>query len=386
MKNIAVIGSTGSIGRQTIEVALSSPDKMRIVAMAAGSAYELFQRQMAKVKPAFCALYDEQAAMKVTEVPSGVTLRFGKRAALDVAAYAEADITVVAASGFAGLEYTLTALEAGKTVALANKETLVCGGDFIIPFAKKMGAEILPVDSEHSAIWQCLAFDKERPLKKLIITASGGPLRNYTEDMLKKVTPEAALSHPTWQMGPKVTIDSATLMNKGFEVIEAHHLFGAAYEDIETVIHPQSVVHSLVRFHDGACIAQMSVPTMKIPIQMALTYPERFPCGAKELDLTALSPLEFYPLDRKKFPCYDLAISCARAGGVMPCALNAADEVAVKAFLEDKITFTDIAKIAEKTTAAIKNRPADGYETLVGVDKAARELAQSAVETIKRMQ
>ncbi len=382
MKNIALIGSTGSIGRQTIEVALSSPDKFRIVAMAAGGSHALFMRQMAEVKPRFCALADELAAKKVTEVPQGVRFCGGRRAALDVAAYDGADVVVIAASGFAGLEYALAAIEAGKTVALANKETLVCGGDYVMPLARRKGVSILPVDSEHSAIWQCLGFNAEAPFAKLIITASGGPFRNFTDGQLKEVTPQMALSHPTWRMGPKITVDSATLLNKGFEVIEAHHLFGAQYSDMEVVIHPQSIVHSMVRFRDGACLAQLSVPTMKIPIQMALTYPERFDCGAPPLDFSRTAALEFYPLESGRFPCFDLAAECGRAGGILPCVLNAAGEVAVKAFLDGKLRFTDIARVAEQATAAAENRPAHSFAALEEADRSARVRAEQAVRLL----
>ncbi len=382
MKNISLIGCTGSIGRQAIEVCLAATDKFRIVAMAAESSFALFEEQINKVKPRYCALADSVAAERVTEVPAGTKFCSGEEAALAVASYKDADIVLVAAGGFAGLKYSLAAINAGKTLALANKETLVCGGDFVMPLARKKGADILPVDSEHSAIWQCLGFNCAAPFKRLIITASGGAFRGYTAKQLSNVTPSQALSHPTWNMGAKITIDSATLLNKGFEVIEAHHLFGAEYSAITAVIHPQSIVHSMVEFNDGACLAQLSVPTMKVPIQMAFAYPERLDCGVRPLDFSSALSLEFFPLERGVYPCFDMAADCAAAGGIMPCALNAAGEEAVKAFLSGALPFTGIACVIDGVLQKTENFQSDCYAAAEGADLLARERARALIAAL----
>lgn len=379
MKKISLIGCTGSIGRQAIEVALANSDKFKIVAMAADSSYKLFEEQINAVKPDFCALADEEAGKKVFEVPSGTTFACGKEAALAAASYEEADVVLVAASGFAGLRYSLAAIEAGKTLALANKETLVCGGDIVMPFAREKGVAVIPVDSEHSAIWQCLDFNSERPFKRLIITASGGAFRNFTPEQLKNVTPAMALAHPTWNMGAKITVDSATLLNKGFEIIEAHHLFGAEYGAITPVIHPQSIVHSMVEFTDGAILAQLSFPTMKLPIQLALTYPQRLPLKGAGLDFSKALSLEFSPLEGGRFPCFDLATECARAGGTLPCALNAAGEVAVRAFLSGGLSFCDIPVAMREAIEGERAEKVESYEGLKEVDLRVRAAAKAAV-------
>lgn len=384
MKKISLIGCTGSIGRQAIEVALASPDKFKIVAMAADSSYKLFEEQINAVKPKFCALADEEAGKKVVEVPSGTAFACGEEAALAAASYEDADVVLVAANGFAGLRYSLAAIMAGKTLALANKETLVCGGDIVMPLAREKGIAVVPVDSEHSAIWQCLGFNTQRPFRRLIITASGGAFRNFTPEQLKGVTPAMALAHPTWNMGAKITVDSATLLNKGFEIIEAHHLFGADYGAITPVIHPQSIVHSMVEFADGAILAQLSFPTMKLPIQLALTYPQRLPLEGAALDFSKVLSLEFSPLEGGRFPCFDLAMECARAGGTLPCALNAAGEVAVRAFLSGGLAFCDIPSAMR---AAIEGETAEkvqSYEGLKEVDLRVRAAANAAVLRLSR--
>lgn len=381
MKNIALIGSTGSIGRQAIEVALKNKDSMRIVAMAAGGSHALFARQLELVRPEYAALADENAA-KMCSVPAGTRLCGGERAALDVAAFERADIVLVAAGGFSGLKYTLAAIAAGKDVALANKETLVCGGDIVLPLAKRAGVKILPVDSEHSAIWQCLGFDLSAPFKRLIITASGGAFRDLSPEQLENVTPRQALEHPTWNMGAKITVDSATLLNKGLEVIEAHHLFGAEYGKITAVLHPQSIVHSMVEFEDGAVLAQLSFPTMKLPIQLALTYPKRLPLTGAQLDFTKALSLQFSPLNTQNFPCFSLAVNSGRAGGTLPCAMNAAGEVAVHAFLREQIRFTDIPRVIEGVLSATDRQQAESYEQLAAADGLARGAAEKIVARI----
>ena len=378
MKKIALIGSTGSIGRQTIEVALSRPEEFKIVAMAANCSHELFERQINAVRPAYCALASETG--KVPEVPPGTRFACGEEAALDAARFGGCDIVLVAAGGFAGLKYSLAAINAGKALALANKETLVCGGDVVMPLVKKRGVSLRPVDSEHSAIWQCLGFDAGAPFARLIITASGGPFRDYTPEMLASVTPEMALAHPTWNMGAKITVDSATMLNKGFEVIEAHHLFGADYGKIQAVIHPQSIVHSMVEFCDGAVMAQLSRPTMKLPILLALGYPERRPLAEARPDFSAALSLEFSPLNSGMFPCFDIALACAKAGGTLPCELNAAGEEAVRAFLSGRIRFTDIARVVGGTVEGSACGRAESYAALCEADARARIRAASVID------
>ncbi len=365
MKKIALIGSTGSVGRQVIDVVKNHPDEYKITALAAAKNRGLFEKQKADLRPELCALACED-----------------EEAALNVASFADADVVFNAAGGFAGLRYSLAAINAGKTLALANKETLVCGGDLVNRLAKEKGVDILPVDSEHSAIWQCLHFEKTAPVKRLIITASGGAFRGYTLEMLKGVTAEQALAHPTWKMGKKITVDSATLINKGYEVIEAHMLYGTPYRDIEAVIQPQSVIHSMVEFCDGAIIAQMSYPTMELPIQLALSYPERLHTSVKPMDFKKAFSLDFEPLEREAYPCFALAVACGEAGGTLPCALNAADEEAVKAFLDGKIAFTDIFRVTDGVIQSTVREDAESFDMLTEVDRAARGLAQKIIKRL----
>lgn len=365
MKKIALIGSTGSIGRQVIAVAARHPDKYKVTAIVASRDGELWRRQKELLSPEISALADED----------------GERA-LGVAEYADADVVFNAAGGFAGLEYSLRAIEAGKTLALANKETLVCGGDVIVPLAEKKGVGIIPVDSEHSAIWQCLNFDRKARVRRLIITASGGAFRDFSEEQLDSVTAEQALAHPTWKMGAKITVDSATLMNKGYEVIEAHSLYGTPYRQIETVIQPQSIVHSLVEFSDGSVIAQLGYPTMELPIQLALSYPDRLGPVARPMDFNSAFSLDFRPLLREKFPCFDLALRCGEAGGTYPCALNAADEVAVRAFLEGRIKFTDIYRVAEGVVLSTVREEVSDFGQLRELDLKSRAAAQKIIDRL----
>ncbi len=373
MKRIALIGSTGSIGRQVLSVVRAHTDEFKIIAMAANSSRELFLRQIAEVKPCRAVLISGGPCAEYS---------VGEEAAKEICALPDADIVFVACSGFAGLKYTLAALAAGKRVALANKETLVCGGDLVMPLVKK-GA-LIPVDSEHSAIWQCLNFDATSPFKNIIITASGGAFRGRKWETLKDITPEQALAHPTWNMGRKITIDSATLLNKGYEVIEAHHLYGAEYASIKTVIQPQSIVHSMVEFQDGAIMAQLSNPTMELPIQLALTYPERLSCNVRPMDFTAAFSLQFEPLVRADYPCYDLALMCGEKGGTAPAVLNAAAEIAVGAFLRKEIAFTDIYTVAQETLEKIPCERVVSYEQLEAADGAARLAAAAAAGKLTR--
>lgn len=365
MKKISLIGSTGSIGRQVLKVVERHPDKFKIVGLVAGANEELFSEQVNRFKPGYSALASSNSEK-----------------AYEIAGLDEADIIFNAAGGFAGLKYSLKAIEAGKTLALANKETLVCGGNFVTELANRRNTRIIPVDSEHSAIWQCLNYNARTPFKRLIITASGGAFKGKSFESLKSVTPEEALCHPTWNMGKKITVDSATLMNKGYEVIEAHVLYNAPFDKITAVIQPQSIVHSMVEFEDGAVLAQMSYPTMEIPIQLALSYPERLDTELKPLDFDIPFSIGFERLDPEKYPLFKLASECGRAGGVVPCAMNAADEEAVYAFLRGEIAFTDIYGAVSYAVEGVSG-DIHSLEALERVDKLARERAKKYISDIK---
>lgn len=372
MKNIALIGCTGSIGRQAIKVAARYPDKFRIVAMAANTGGEVFVRQAAEVRPAFAALRQEGEAVPV---PAGTRFARGESAFEEACSYADADVVLVAVTGFAGLKAALLAIGAGKDIALANKESLVAGGDLVMRLAAEKGVNVLPVDSEHSAVWQCLHFDRKAPFSRILLTASGGALRDVPLAELSSVTAEQALAHPNWDMGAKITIDCATMLNKGFEVIEAMHLYGAALSQIKVLIHRESVVHSLVEFADGAALAQLGVPSMELPIQLALTYPERLPC-CPPADLAAVGALHFSEVERGRYPCFFLALESAEKGGAYPCILNAAGEVAVGAFLKGQIKYTQIAEIIEGALCA-GELPYGSYAALEEADAAARARARA---------
>ncbi len=374
-KKIALIGSTGSIGRQVINVVNRYPERFELVAIAANTGGELFQRQMSELKPAFAALRAEGETP--CGVPAGVRFARGEGAFEEACAYPSADVVFVAVTGFAGLKAALSAINAKKDVALANKECLVAGGEIVMPAAKAAGVKILPVDSEHSAIWQCLAFDRGAPFSKLILTASGGALRDVPLGKLSEMTAKDALAHPNWDMGAKITVDCATMLNKGFEVIEAMRLYDAPLEKVEVVMHRESIVHSMVAFEDGAVLAQMSYPSMEVPIQLALTYPERLRANVAPLDLAKISALHFSAPDPARYPCFTLALECAKQGGDMPCALNAAGEVAVQAFLRGQIKYTQIAEIIEKTLQKTVRRKAESYALLEETDGAARRTARS---------
>ena len=372
MKNIALIGCTGSIGRQAIKVAARYPDKFRIVAMAANTGGEVFVRQAAEVRPAFAALRQEGEAVPV---PAGTRFARGESAFEEACSYADADVVLVAVTGFAGLKAALLAIGAGKDIALANKESLVAGGDLVMRLAAERGVNVLPVDSEHSAVWQCLHFDRKAPFSRILLTASGGALRDVPLAELSSVTAAQALAHPNWDMGAKITIDCATMLNKGFEVIEAMHLYGAALSQIKVLIHRESVVHSLVEFADGAALAQLGVPSMELPIQLALTYPERLPC-CPPADLAAVGALHFSEVERGRYPCFFLALESAEKGGAYPCILNAAGEVAVGAFLKGQIKYTQIAEIIEGALCA-GELPYGSYAALEEADAAARARARA---------
>lgn len=373
-KKIALIGCTGSIGRQVISVCERYPDLFEIAAMAANRGGELFYRQLAAVRPQFAALRAADAAEG--EIPRGTRFARGEEAFEEACRYPAADIVFVAVTGFSGLKAALLALGAKKDIALANKECLVAGGELVVSAAKSAGRAILPVDSEHSALWQCLSFDRGAPYSKLILTASGGALRDLPLDKLPDVTAKEALAHPNWDMGAKITVDCATMLNKGFEVIEAMHLYGAPLEKVEVVMHRESIVHSMVAFEDGAVLAQMSYPSMELPIQLALTYPERKKANVAPLDLVKLGALHFSAPDPKRYPCFMLALECAKRGGDLPCVLNAAGEIAVRAFLEGQIKYTQIAEIIEGTLAKFSARRAESYALLEDTDAAARRVAR----------
>ena len=372
MKNIALIGCTGSIGRQAIKVAARYPEKFRIVAMAANTGGEVFVRQAAEVCPAFAALRQEGEAVPV---PAGTRFARGESAFEEACSYADADVVLVAVTGFAGLKAALLVIAAGKDIALANKESLVAGGDLVMRLAAEKGVNVLPVDSEHSAVWQCLHFDRKAPFSRILLTASGGALRDVPLAELPSVTAAQALAHPNWDMGAKITVDCATMLNKGFEVIEAMHLYGAALSQIKVLIHRESVVHSLVEFADGAALAQLGVPSMELPIQLALTYPERLPC-CPPADLAAVGALHFSEVERGRYPCFFLALGCAEKGGAYPCILNAAGEVAVGAFLKGQIKYTQIAEIIEGALCA-GELPYGSYAALEEADAAARARARA---------
>ena len=378
MKRIAVLGSTGSIGTQTLDVCRRLG--YEIVALAAGSNAELLEQQAREFSPKLVAAADENAARRLSIALSGtgITVLGGERAVLEAAA-AECDIVLNAVTSIAGLRPTIAAVEAGNDIALANKETLVAGGRRVMDYAAEHGVKILPVDSEHSAIFQCLqAKGDYARIKKLILTASGGPFFGKTEEELKKVRPQDALNHPTWNMGKKVTIDSASMANKGLEIIEAAHLFDVEQNNIDVVIHRESIVHSLVQFTDNSVLAQLGVPDMRTPIQYALTWPERESEAAAELDLANVGTLHFYRQDEKTFPSTGLARYALDKGGTATAAFNAADEIAVAAFLDGKIKFTDIPKIIEKT---IEKEFAKGnsFEEVFYTDSEARKFASALV-------
>ena len=371
MIKIALLGSTGSIGTQVLNVVDRYPDKFKIVSLSAGSNAELLEKQINKYKPRIATIADAKSLFKIKEVPKETSLYYGENASLH-AVVEEADVVFSAMVGFSGLNSVKYAVSLGKTVALANKETLVAGGEIITELAKKSGSKIIPVDSEHSAIWQCLDFNKDKEFSKLIITASGGAFRNKTKQELENVTVADALNHPTWKMGNKITVDCATMMNKGFEVIEAMWLFFAPKSKIDVLIHPESIVHSMVEFSDGAVIAQMGVPSMELPIQLALTYPNRLPLNDGGLKLAGKS-LNFLALDREKYPCFALTEKAIELGYNFPCALSGADETAVELFLQGKIKYTEIPSYIEYALSKT-DKLSVTYDNLVYTDGMARRL------------
>ncbi len=392
MKTVAVVGSTGSIGTQTIDVVGQSVDQYRISALAAGSSVEALAAQAVAVQPEVVVIGDAALGPQLrTLVPSHIAVEAGSEAMAAVAA--EADMTVNGVVGFAGLGVTLSCLESGKRLALANKESLIAAGPVAQKARRTPGAELIPVDSEHAAVHQCLrANDEPSRVKRLQITASGGPFRGRSRQDLADVTIDDALAHPTWSMGPKITIDSSTLMNKGLEVIEAHELFGApagdagygiGFDDIDVVVHPQSIVHSMVTFTDGSTIAQLSKPTMMLPIAYALAYPDRSVTAYGEVDwagdLASAGTLEFSRPDVEAFPCLGLAYEAGRLGGTAPAWISAANEVAVEAFLKERIRWVDISDVISDALSVHDGDPGDTLEGVIAGDAEARAIASESV-------
>ncbi|MBJ6363413.1 1-deoxy-D-xylulose-5-phosphate reductoisomerase [Paenibacillus sp. GCM10012307] len=349
MKKISILGSTGSIGTQTLDVIASHPERFEVVALTAGSNVELLADQARRFRPRLVALADKSAAERVSDLlPPGTRIVYGEEGIIEAAADTGADLVITALVGSCGLRPTLAAIEAGITIGLANKETLVTAGHLVMQRAAEKNVAILPVDSEHSAIFQCLNGETSKEVRKIVITASGGSFRERTRQELEGVTIEQALNHPNWSMGAKITIDSATMVNKGLEVIEAHWLFGTSYDQIEVIIHPESIIHSFVEFVDYSIIAQLGLPDMRVPIQYALTYPERYPNPAKPLNLAEIGTLNFRPMDMERYPCMAMAFACGRVGGSAPTVFNAANEVAVARFLKGEISFLDIERVLEQ--------------------------------------
>jgi 1-deoxy-D-xylulose-5-phosphate reductoisomerase len=340
MKGVAILGATGSIGASALAVLRQHPERFRAVALTAHRSVDALRALADRHRPALAVVSDAEVP---ADAGGGTRWASGRQALIEAATHPDADIVVNALVGAAGLEPTLAALEAGKRVALANKESLVCGGPLVLQAAERGGGELIPVDSEHSAIFQCLAGSRPSEVRRLIVTASGGPFRGWAPEMIACATPADALRHPTWDMGAKITIDSATLANKALEVIEAHFLFGVPYERIEAVVHPQSIIHSMVEMVDGSVLAQMGFPTMELPVLYALAYPQRLPYDCRRFDPVAAGTLTFEPVREDRFPAFALGVRAGRAGGTMPAVFNAANEVAVAEFLAGRIPFGGIA-------------------------------------------
>ena len=384
MKHISLLGSTGSIGKQTLEVVAANPDKLKVRALAAHRSDELLEQQIRQFEPDIAVLSDKDAAARLAARYHGKTkILAGDEGLLAAATYDGADTVLASMVGYAGLRPTLAAIECGKNIALANKETLVAAGSLVMAAVRKHGVSLTPVDSEHSAIFQSLRGGAEKEVKRLIVTASGGPFRGKKRSELENVTLAQCLKHPNWSMGPKVTLDSSTLANKGLEVMEAHWLFDMPYDKIDVVVHPQSIVHSLVEFCDGSVIAQLGEPDMRLPIQYALSWPDRFDYSFEQLDLVKAASLTFEAPDLEAFPSLKIAVDCGKAGGTLPCAFNAANEEAVNAFLHDKIKYLDIPHITAAVTQAHDNVAEPQIEDIEQADAWARAEAQRVIEGLQ---
>ncbi|XP_078431064.1 1-deoxy-D-xylulose 5-phosphate reductoisomerase [Wolffia australiana] len=383
-KPISIVGSTGSIGTQTLDIVAENPDKFKIVALAAGSNVTLLADQVKQFKPQLVSVKDESLVSELKEALADCEHKPeiipGEEGIIEVARHPDAVTVVTGIVGCAGLKPTVAAIEAGKNIALANKETLIAGGPFVLPLAHKHNVKILPADSEHSAIFQCIQGLPEGALRRIILTASGGAFRDWPVEKLKEVKVADALKHPNWNMGKKITVDSATLFNKGLEVIEAHYLFGANYDDIDIVIHPQSIIHSMIETQDSSVIAQLGWPDMRLPILYTLSWPERIPCSEvtwPRLDLCKVGSMTFKAPDKVKYPSMDLAYAAGRAGGTMTGVLSAANEKAVEMFIDEKISYLDIFKIVEKTCDAHRNDLVSqpSLEEIIHYDLWARDFA-----------
>ncbi len=384
VKAISLLGSTGSIGTQTLDIVASHPDQFRLVALAAGRNVELMAQQIRQFRPEMAAICE---AAKLPELKAAIAdldpqpiLLAGEEGVIEVARFAAADVVVTGIVGCAGLLPTIAAIKAGKDIALANKETLIAGGPVVLPLVQAHGVKLLPADSEHSAIFQCLQGVPADGLRRILLTASGGAFRDLPVEKLAQVTVADALKHPNWSMGRKITIDSATLMNKGLEVIEAHYLFGLDYDHIDIVIHPQSIIHSLIEVQDTSMLAQLGWADMRLPLLYALSYPERLYTDWEPLDLVKVGTLTFREPDHQKYPCMQLAYAAGRAAGCLPAVLNAANEQAVALFLEEKIAFLDIPRLIEQTCDRYHahNRPDPTLEDILAADQWARQQVLSA--------
>jgi 1-deoxy-D-xylulose-5-phosphate reductoisomerase len=376
---VALLGCTGSIGQSVLRVLARHPDQFRLVAVAARRNAEMLGEQVARFNPRLAVLLEEGAAAPAM---NGTRLRYGREALLEAATSDDVDVVINAVVGAAGLEATLAALHAGKRLALANKESLVAGGPLVLEALKRGGGELVPIDSEHSAILQCLRGARDREVARIILTASGGPFRQHSAEALTRVTRAEALHHPTWEMGAKITIDSATLANKALEVVEAHFLFGLSYDQIDVVVHPQSVIHSMVEFVDGSVLSQMGAPSMELPILYALTHPERIQDARPRFDAVSFGALTFEPVDTERFPAFALGVQAGRAGGTTPAAFNAANEVAVEGFLSDRLPFSAIANVIEAALDTHQSAPVDALETVLEADRSARAAAHERIRQL----
>jgi 1-deoxy-D-xylulose-5-phosphate reductoisomerase len=388
MKGISLLGSTGSIGCSTLDVIGSAPDEFSVMALAAGRNIALLEDQIRRFRPRLVSVIDEEHAFALRKRLQGhgaASVRFGPEGYREAAAISGADVVVSAMVGAAGLVPTLDAIAAGKTIALANKETLVMAGGIVLKKAAEKGVPIIPVDSEHSAVFQCLQGNRREDVRRIILTASGGPFLHLPQNELDAVTPEQALKHPNWMMGKKITIDSATMMNKGLEVIEAGWLFGIPVTAVDVLIHPQSIVHSLVEYRDGSMMAQLGVPDMRIPIAYALSFPRRLDCrSVPSLDLLKTGVLEFLKPDKGKFPCLELAYRAAETGGTMPAVMNGANECAVEAFIDGKIGFNDIYRLIQNVLHRHRVQQEPTLDAILAADRWARGEAAKMIKEMRR--
>ncbi|MBD2870702.1 1-deoxy-D-xylulose-5-phosphate reductoisomerase [Paenibacillus arenilitoris] len=378
MKKISILGSTGSIGTQTLDVIAHAPERYEVVGLSAGANVDMLVEQANRFKPQIVSLASKSDAETVKpRLPAGTKVAYGEEGLIEAAAGTDADLVVTAIVGSRGLPATLAAIRAGKAIGLANKETLVTAGHIVMELAKKYNVSILPIDSEHSAIFQCLNGESREAVKQITLTASGGSFRDRTREQLEGVTVAEALNHPNWSMGAKITIDSATMVNKGLEVIEARWLFDVTYEQLDVIIHPESIIHSYVEFADHSVIAQLGLPDMRVPIQYALSYPERSPTPTDRLKLAEIGKLHFREMDYNRFPCLRLAFECGRAGQSAPAVFNAANEVAVARFLKGEIAFLDIENILETVVGKHVAADVTDLQMIAEVDAWARRMAET---------